>query len=215
MQRVHGSDPRRPHPSDCCPPFCTAPTCTDGIQNADETGVDCGGSCSDCGMFQCPRGGSGFSSRACGPCAQSLVCFTFASSAPFPPPTMHTPWAPTYTAKHPPPRVAPTHPHLSPYATHHAMTPRIQRTAHPCPTTYTTRHTPHPRAPRMGNETQHTHHGHKGGGVHDVPSTRRTGRGNVPLSGKRPRKWTSQGPKAAAGERPLSCLPLCGLDTEK
>ena len=30
-----------------CPP-CTTPTCEDGIQNGDETGVDCGGSCSPC-----------------------------------------------------------------------------------------------------------------------------------------------------------------------
>ncbi len=31
-----------------CPP-CDGPTCTDGIQNGDETGVDCGGSCPPCG----------------------------------------------------------------------------------------------------------------------------------------------------------------------
>ncbi|WP_084050434.1 GEVED domain-containing protein [Aquimarina macrocephali] len=30
-----------------CSP-CAIPTCTDGIQNGDETGVDCGGSCSPC-----------------------------------------------------------------------------------------------------------------------------------------------------------------------
>jgi len=34
---------------DCGGPECGAcPTCTDGVQNGDETGVDCGGSCSAC-----------------------------------------------------------------------------------------------------------------------------------------------------------------------
>ncbi len=31
-----------------CDPCTVDPTCTDGIQNGDETGVDCGGSCSPC-----------------------------------------------------------------------------------------------------------------------------------------------------------------------
>ena len=31
-----------------CPNSCTAPTCSDGVQNGDETGVDCGGSCPPC-----------------------------------------------------------------------------------------------------------------------------------------------------------------------
>ena len=31
-----------------CPPCETAPTCDDGIQNGDETGVDCGGTCPPC-----------------------------------------------------------------------------------------------------------------------------------------------------------------------
>jgi len=31
-----------------CDPCTTAATCTDGIQNGDETGVDCGGSCDPC-----------------------------------------------------------------------------------------------------------------------------------------------------------------------
>ncbi len=31
-----------------CPPCTTTPTCTDGIQNGNETGVDCGGSCPPC-----------------------------------------------------------------------------------------------------------------------------------------------------------------------
>jgi hypothetical protein len=34
-----------------CPNSCTAPTCSDGIQNGDETGVDCGGSCPPCSGF--------------------------------------------------------------------------------------------------------------------------------------------------------------------
>jgi hypothetical protein len=31
------------------PDVCQAPSCTDGVQNGDETGVDCGGSCPPCG----------------------------------------------------------------------------------------------------------------------------------------------------------------------
>ncbi len=31
-----------------CPPCTTTPTCTDGIQNGNETGIDCGGSCPPC-----------------------------------------------------------------------------------------------------------------------------------------------------------------------
>lgn len=33
-----------------CSPCTTEPTCNDGIQNGDETGVDCGGSCEPCAM---------------------------------------------------------------------------------------------------------------------------------------------------------------------
>lgn len=41
-----------------CPPCMTMPTCSDGIQNGDETGVDCGGSvCMPCGSTG--GGGSG------------------------------------------------------------------------------------------------------------------------------------------------------------
>ncbi len=29
-------------------PVTPTPTCTDGVQNGDETGVDCGGSCTAC-----------------------------------------------------------------------------------------------------------------------------------------------------------------------
>lgn len=36
-----------------CPDCPTEPTCTDGIQNGDETGVDCGGSCTDCPTASC------------------------------------------------------------------------------------------------------------------------------------------------------------------
>ncbi|MEW7292444.1 glycosyl hydrolase [Aquimarina sp. 2304DJ70-9] len=37
-----------------CQPCQTAPTCNDGIQNGDETGIDCGGSCAPCN----PGGGN-------------------------------------------------------------------------------------------------------------------------------------------------------------
>ncbi|MEM9888707.1 MAG: fibronectin type III domain-containing protein [Bacteroidota bacterium] len=36
-----------------CPPCQAEPTCDDGIQNGDETGVDCGGSCPPCMMETC------------------------------------------------------------------------------------------------------------------------------------------------------------------
>jgi len=40
--------------------FCSVvPTCSDGIQNGDETGVDCGGSCPACGGGGGPGGGGG------------------------------------------------------------------------------------------------------------------------------------------------------------
>jgi hypothetical protein len=35
------------------PDRCASPTCTDGVQNGGETGVDCGGSDDD-GGTQCP-----------------------------------------------------------------------------------------------------------------------------------------------------------------
>ncbi len=34
------------------------PTCTDGIQNGDETGIDCGGSCSPCDISYCSMNGT-------------------------------------------------------------------------------------------------------------------------------------------------------------
>lgn len=37
--------PTEPPPTPPTPPIPPAPTCSDGIQNGDETGVDCGGSC--------------------------------------------------------------------------------------------------------------------------------------------------------------------------
>ncbi len=40
---------------DWCEPDVPAPTCTDGVQNGSETGVDCGGSCPSCGANDdCP-----------------------------------------------------------------------------------------------------------------------------------------------------------------
>ena len=33
---------------DCGGPCDACPTCTDGIQNQDETGIDCGGKCHAC-----------------------------------------------------------------------------------------------------------------------------------------------------------------------
>ncbi|MDY8138065.1 GEVED domain-containing protein [Aquimarina sp. 2201CG5-10] len=43
-----------------CEPCTTDPTCNDGIQNGDETGVDCGGSCSPCqtDVTYCPATGN-------------------------------------------------------------------------------------------------------------------------------------------------------------
>ncbi len=43
-----------------CDPCTVDPTCTDGIQNGDETGVDCGGSCSPCqtGVTYCSATGN-------------------------------------------------------------------------------------------------------------------------------------------------------------
>ena len=81
--------------------------------------------------------------------------------------------------------------------------------------------TPH-YAPHTAQCTLYTHPPHAlhttyytvGGRLFRYPTPtapRRTECGNgqaegcyVPPSGKRPRKWTSQGPKAAVGERPLT-----------
>ncbi len=42
-----------------CPNACsTGPTCNDGVQNGDETGVDCGGSCPPCGNGNDPLSGA-------------------------------------------------------------------------------------------------------------------------------------------------------------
>lgn len=46
-----------------CSPCVPDPTCTDGIQNGDETGIDCGGSCAPCstgGGSDCGAGSSAF-----------------------------------------------------------------------------------------------------------------------------------------------------------
>ncbi len=50
--------------------FCInaiCPTCTDGVQNGDETGVDCGGSCSACSQGMCINDGE---------CAEGEYCHT-------------------------------------------------------------------------------------------------------------------------------------------
>lgn len=39
--------------------YCVIPTCTDGIQNGNETGVDCGGSCNACSINNNNNGGGG------------------------------------------------------------------------------------------------------------------------------------------------------------
>ena len=47
---------------DCGGVLCDAcPTCSDGIQNGDETGVDCGGSCPPCDPGGCTPGSETFS----------------------------------------------------------------------------------------------------------------------------------------------------------
>ena len=44
-----------------CTPCMTAPTCTDGIQNGNETGIDCGGpDCAPCMSDECGAGSSNF-----------------------------------------------------------------------------------------------------------------------------------------------------------
>lgn len=48
---------------DCGGPDCAAcptPTCNDGIQNGTETGIDCGGSCAPCVAATCGEGSSAF-----------------------------------------------------------------------------------------------------------------------------------------------------------
>ncbi|MFK8162357.1 MAG: cohesin domain-containing protein [Lewinella sp.] len=60
---------------------CTVPTCDDGIQNGDETGVDCGGSCTACpdptcddGMMNGNETGVDCGGPDCEPCATNASC---------------------------------------------------------------------------------------------------------------------------------------------
>jgi hypothetical protein len=89
-QKHHGAaspPPVSPPPS---PPAASGPTCSDGIKNGSETGVDCGGpncprceigrTCAvntDCGTSRCGDGlGSG---NTCRSCAEDGVCGTDAN----------------------------------------------------------------------------------------------------------------------------------------
>lgn len=71
----------------CGPP--PAPTCTDGIQNGDETGVDCGGTtCAPCVVPTCTDGiqngdetGVDCGGATCAPCA--IACSSTVSSFPY------------------------------------------------------------------------------------------------------------------------------------
>jgi len=60
---------------------CVPATCSDGAQNGNETGVDCGGApCGDCPNTPCQTGSdcqSGFcSANVCAPCSSHLDCVT-------------------------------------------------------------------------------------------------------------------------------------------
>ena len=50
--------------------ICQAPTCTDGVQNGEETGVDCGGMMCDNAGDRCPAGDKCIVANDC----QSLLC---------------------------------------------------------------------------------------------------------------------------------------------
>jgi hypothetical protein len=60
---------------------CAVPTCSDGIQNGDETGIDCGGSCAACpeptcidGMMNGNETGVDCGGPDCAPCATNASC---------------------------------------------------------------------------------------------------------------------------------------------
>ena len=106
----------------------------------------------------------------------------------------------------PPPTTPPTTPQQPPHnpSTNPPKPPHNPRTTPPQPPPPP--QPPHnpPTTPPQTSQPPHNH-------VHDALATRRTERGNgqaegcsVPLSGKRPCEWTSQGPKATVGERPLT-----------
>jgi hypothetical protein len=75
--------------------FCvggsTAPTCTDGIQNGDETGVDCGGSCDPCvvpptcddGIQNGDETGVDCGGSSCAPCSTPSTCTSTVNSFPY------------------------------------------------------------------------------------------------------------------------------------
>jgi cysteine-rich repeat protein len=64
---------------DCGGPCAPCPTCSDGIQNQGETGVDCGGPCTPCptcsdGIQNQGETGLDCGGPACGPCADGEGC---------------------------------------------------------------------------------------------------------------------------------------------
>src|SRR3954469_14795809 len=71
-KRKHRSSP---------PPSPPASTCSDGVQNGDETGVDCGGSCPRCGngrscLSRNDCASALCSGRVCASCANRFDCGT-------------------------------------------------------------------------------------------------------------------------------------------
>ncbi|MFT5357155.1 MAG: hypothetical protein ACI9KE_004387, partial [Polyangiales bacterium] len=59
----------------CTGGICAAPSCSDGIQNGDETNVDCGGSCGGCGDGEACSGGNECASLVCvGDICQAPSC---------------------------------------------------------------------------------------------------------------------------------------------
>lgn len=59
----------------------TTATCTDGIQNQDETGIDCGGVCTACGTCTDGLQNQGETGVDCGgPCTACTACVTCVSS---------------------------------------------------------------------------------------------------------------------------------------
>ncbi|MTB51609.1 cohesin domain-containing protein [Lewinella sp. W8] len=69
---------------DCGGSCDPCPTCNDGIQNGDETGVDCGGSCAPCNMpMDCGEGSSFFNlclAEACDVASGAQVCLDLTAS---------------------------------------------------------------------------------------------------------------------------------------
>ncbi|HYO67818.1 MAG TPA: hypothetical protein VEU33_17220 [Archangium sp.] len=67
-------------PSGCTGSACAAPTCTDGVKNGSETGVDCGGGCPACAEGESCGGDADCSSsllcleRVCARCREDAHC---------------------------------------------------------------------------------------------------------------------------------------------